>query len=319
MAGFEGTDLNGDLKFLIDNLRVGGIIIFSRNITGRDQLENLCKGASEYALACGLPGLLIAIDQEGGTVARLKAPDFTEFPGAPGIANEADAAMFAQTTARELLDVGINMNMAPVMDVAPEGFDSIMSKRIYSCDPHQVSKIGAVIIDGLQESGVMAVAKHFPGIGRTTLDSHLQRPDLDTPFEKLEQFDLIPFDAAIEHNAAGIMLSHVRYTSIDPQWPASLSPEIVKNLLRNKMNYDGVVLTDDLEMHAVSDHYDTATMARQILDADVDIALICKSRYLIQDAFESMCRFTRDYRDLRETAETSARRIKNLKSRLRKS
>ena len=318
MAGFEGTELNGDLRFLIDTIRIGGLILFSRNITGRDQLENLCKGASEYALMRGLPELLIAIDQEGGTVARLKAPDFTEFPGAPFIETEADAAMFARVTARELREMGINMNMAPVMDVAPENVDSIMSRRIFSRDPRTVSKIGTIIINGLQRRGIMPVAKHFPGIGRTTLDSHFHLPDLETDLEDLEAFDLLPFKAAIENDVAGIMLSHVRYISIDPEWPASLSPEIAVNLLRNKMRYNGVVFTDDLEMKAISNHYEIPAIAGQVLEAQVDIALACKSGSVIEKTFESMCRLMKDSRQLAEKAEFSIPRIANLKSRLSK-
>ncbi len=316
MAGFHGTDLNHDLCFLIDTLRVGGIILFSRNITGRQQLKTLCMNAAEYARSCGLPPLLIAIDQEGGTVARLKGPDFTEFKGARFIKNEQDAEAFARITAEELCGAGINMDMAPVMDVAPPGFDSIMSKRVFGDDPRWVCKIGCTVIRGLQDRGVMAVAKHFPGIGRTSLDSHMERPDLDASMDSLEAFDLIPFYAAAAEGVSGIMLSHVRYTGIDPVWPASLSPAIAKSLLRNKMSYKGVVVTDDLEMGAIRNHYDTETVMRQVLDAEIDIALICKTKEVIIDAFDAMCRQISDRPVIREKADASENRIHALKARL---
>lgn len=314
MAGFHGTELNHDLRFLIDTLGVGGIILFSRNITGREQLANLCKGADDYARTIGMPPLMIAVDQEGGAVARLKAPDFTEFNGAPCIKNEHDAAAFARTTALEMRGVGINMDMAPVMDVAPEGFDSIMADRIYSRDPGQVAQVGCTVIDQLQKAGIMAVAKHFPGIGRTALDSHAERPDLDLPLETLEQFELIPFYAAIARRVSGIMLSHVRFTRIDPEWPASLSPEIGEALLRKKMGYTGVVFTDDLEMGAIQNHYDMPVITRQVLAADVDVALICETRTRIEDAFESMCRQISDNSAFANKSERSIARIKALKA-----
>ncbi len=316
MAGFHGTGLNPDLRFLIDTIRVGGIILFSRNITGRQQLKTLCTSASEYARSCGLPPLFIAIDQEGGRVARLKGPDFTEFKGAPFIGNEQDADAFARITVRELRDAGINMNMAPVMDVAPAEFGGIMSERIYGTDPRRVGKIGCTVIRGLQKGGIMAVAKHFPGIGRTTLDSHMQRPDLDASMDNLEAFDLIPFYAAINGDVSGIMLSHVRYTGIDPVWPASLSPAIAGSLLRNKMAYKGVVITDDLEMGAIRNHYDTETVMRQVMDAEIDIALICKTKKIIMDAFDAMCRQMGDRPVFREKADGSDNRIRTLKARL---
>ena len=129
MVGFNGTLLNEDLKFLIDRLKVGGIILFAANLQTPDQIRDLCQGAQEYARYSGQPPLFIAIDQEGGQVARLKEP-FTQFPGNPHMKSEADAILFAEITAAELNRVGINMNMAPVMDVAPEGTDSIMAARV---------------------------------------------------------------------------------------------------------------------------------------------------------------------------------------------
>lgn len=316
MAGFQGTELNAELRFLIDTLQVGGIILFSRNITGRGQLKNLCKSAAQYAKSFNLPPLFIAVDQEGGTVARLKAPDFTEYKGAPFIKTIADALAFTRGVASDLNDVGINMNMAPVMDVFPEGFDSVMSKRVFSTDPHLVARIGSAIINGFQRAGIMAVAKHFPGIGRTALDSHIERPDLDASLENLEAFDLIPFSAAVTAGVSGIMLSHIRYTGIDPEWPASLSPEIACHLLRNKMGYNGLVLSDDLEMGAIGNHYGTAAIAEQLLAAEVDIALVCKTKTTIEEIFASMCRQIHDKMALQKTAVRSSERINALKSKL---
>jgi beta-N-acetylhexosaminidase len=225
MVGFDGTDFNPDLEFLIGTLQVGGLILFSRNLESPEQIRQLCRDCQEYAASCKLPPLFISIDQEGGTVARLKSP-FTQFPGNPAMTHPDDAVHFARVTAAELKQIGINMNMAPVLDVAPQNVKSIMAERVFGSDPGWVSSMGMTVIDHLQRRGIMAVAKHFPGIGRTVLDSHMALPDLEIDAQTLADFDLIPFKDAIAGHVAGIMLSHIRYSGIDPVWPASLSPAV---------------------------------------------------------------------------------------------
>ena len=292
MAGFDGTDFNGDLKFLIEELKVGGVILFSRNIETPGQLEALCRSAQACAAACGQPKLFIAVDQEGGRVARLKKP-FTEFPGNPAMADAADADHFAAVTAAELRQVGINMNRAPVLDVAPRGFGSIMEGRAFGHDPGWVSRMGCRVIRGLQAGGVMAVAKHFPGIGRTVVDSHLDLPVVDLDMADLEAVDLPPFAAAVDAGVSGVMLSHILYRSVDPEWPASLSAVIARDLLRGRMGFDGLVLTDDLDMGAVHRHFGITEMIRRIVLADVDIALICHKGPGIGPAWEALLEETR--------------------------
>ncbi len=274
MLGFDGSELTDELKFQIDTIKAGGVILFARNIQDPSQVRRLCFSIQDYARSCGQPPLFIAVDQEGGVVARLKAP-FTEFPGNPAMSGPADAIEFAETTAKELTEAGFNMNMAPVVDVAPESFDSVNAKRIFGHDPEYVAQMGSTVIRHFQTNGLMAVAKHFPGIGRTVLDSHYELPTLDSPLADMEAYDLIPFRAAVENQAAGIMLSHIRYTGLDPDWPASLSARIANELLRQKLGYNGLVITDDLDMGAIAKHYDIKTIIRRVMNANVDIALIC--------------------------------------------
>ncbi|MFP3998924.1 MAG: beta-N-acetylhexosaminidase [Desulfobacterales bacterium] len=287
IAGFTGTELNPDLKYLIDTLLVGGIILFSRNIENRDQLRRLCSDAQDYARTCGQPGLIIAVDQEGGSVARLKAPDFFQPPDAAQIKDPVQAGCFAEITASELNSVGINMNMAPVMDVASPDGCGIMANRSFAGDPQKAAESGAAVIESLQKNKVMAVAKHFPGIGRTTADSHLDLPEIDISLQQLETFDLVPFYTAVRHKAAGIMLSHVRYAALDPVWPASLSKTAAKDLLRNKIGYTGLTITDDLEMGAIANYYDMHAVADRVLCAEIDIALICHSMDKAESAFKT--------------------------------
>lgn len=313
MVGFDGTRLDSDLKYLIDTIRVGGIILFKRNVGPPAQMRQLCHEAQAHAHACGQPPLLIAIDQEGGPVARLKQP-FTEFDGNPSMKGVADARHFAHTTADELLDVGINMNYAPVLDVAPTDIRSIMATRSFGPDPDRVARMGEAVIRHLQEKGLMAVAKHFPGIGRTTLDSHLDLPILETSLSELTAIDLIPFGRAIAAGVAGIMLSHVRYPLIDPDWPASLSPLFVRDLLRGRLQYDGVVMTDDLDMGAIVKHFDIQTAIRQTLRADIDLILICHRSPQIECAFEQILRLNEQWDDLASMQQSSVQRVLELKA-----
>ena len=285
MVGFDGYDLSPELKFYIDTLKVGGIIIFSRNISSPSQLKQLCSAVQSYAKSCGQPPLFIGIDQEGGMVARLKEP-FTQFPGNPMMQRIEDALEFGKITSSELNQTGINMNMAPVLDVAPAEFKSIMAGRIFGSDPEWVSKMGGAVIESLQNGGVMAVAKHFPGIGRTTLDSHLDLPVSDLTLTDLAQYDLPPFKEAVKRNVAGIMLAHIRYEKVDKIWPASLSSVIARDLLRKEIGFQGLVMTDDLDMGAIEKHYDIGLSIERIFEADIDIALICHPGPSIVQAFE---------------------------------
>lgn len=312
MVGFEGTELNRDLEFLIDEIKVGGIILFARNLINPRQIKDLCRAAQEYARSRGQPPLLIAIDQEGGQVARLRKP-FTQFAGNPDMEGRQDAERFAQITAAELAEVGINMNMAPVLDIAFNGPESIMAGRSFGPDPLWVADLGAAVIEHLQKNGIMSVAKHFPGIGRTTLDSHLDRPDLDIDLNTLKTTDMLPFETAIQNDVAGIMLAHIRYNKLDARWPASLSPLIAGDLLRNRMGFDGIVLTDDLDMGAIKKHYDIKSAIHQILLADIDMALICHSRADIENAFSEILNSQAGSQTLKAKGEESAGRILALK------
>ena len=313
MVGFDGTDFNADLKYLITELKVGGIILFSHNLGSPEQIARLCRDCQDAAAGQGLPPLFVAIDQEGGQVARLKPP-FTQFPGNPAMTGEQDAIDFARITASELKQIGVNMDMAPVLDVAPQDIDSIMAGRAFGSDPHWVASMGLTVINHLQSQGIMAVAKHFPGIGRTVLDSHLALPDLEVDVQTLASSDLIPFKTAMDGGqVAGIMLSHIRYKRLDPVWPASLSPAVTADLLRQQIGYEGVVMTDDLDMGAIKPAYDIPTAIHQILCSDVDIALICHKGPDIETAAQTIRRKLSDDSHFQNMGRRSMQRIVYLK------
>lgn len=314
MVGFTGIEFNEELQYDIETLKVGGLILFSRNIVGPDQVQALCEAAQACARRNGQPPLFIAIDQEGGVVARLKAP-FTRFAGNPSMTSIEDAVAFARITARELGQIGVNMNMAPVLDVPPPQGPSVMIQRAFGRDPQWVAEMGATVIEHLQANGIMAVGKHFPGIGRTVLDSHEDLPDLDIDGDTLAARDLVPFHAALETGVSGIMLSHIRYTGIDPQWPASLSVPVANDLLRLRMGYDGLVLTDDLDMGAIAKHYPIPVIVSQCLAAGVDILLICHSGPDIETAFDQIVQQTQADHDLQRMSTESVSRILATKER----
>ena len=312
MVGFDGTRLNRNLEFLIEKLKIGGIILFAGNLIDPEQIKQLCLSVQEYARSCEQPPLFIAIDQEGGQVARLKAP-FTQFPGNPIMKDQKDAVQFARVTAAELTQVGINMNLAPVLDVAFDASKSIMAGRAFGQNPQQVADLGTAVIEHLQKNGIMSVAKHFPGIGRTILDSHIEMPTLDIDFDTLAATDLRPFNAALACDVAGVMLSHIRYPRLDPVWPASLSALIAKNLLRDRMGYNGLVLTDDLDMGAIKKQYDIQTVVSRILAAEIDLVLICHQGPDIEQAYQEILKAQTDSPTLQAKAQESARRILALK------
>jgi beta-N-acetylhexosaminidase len=321
MVGFHGKALDDDLRFMIRELRVGGLILFKRNVSDPSQVAELCNEAQAYAADRGNPPILIAIDQEGGPVARL-GPPFTVFPGNRSIGtsgSEESAKEFGTVTARELKGVGINMNLAPVLDVSPPGFDSVMADRVFGEDPELVASLGKTVISALQDNGMPATAKHFPGIGRTTLDSHADLPQLDTERQVLDETDLVPFRAAITNGVEAVMLSHVVYKAFDAKWPASLSSAIAKGILRGSMEFEGIIMTDDLDMGAIQKHFDIETAIRRISDAEIDIALICHNRQKIEIAHQVLVEVVGETEESRRKASACVQRILNLKQKYLKS
>ena len=313
MVGFDGLAMNDTLRQYIGQIKVGGLILFARNIADPNQVRELCAASQDYARQCGQPPLFIAIDQEGGVVSRLKPP-FTQFLGNPHMKSTDDAKKFAQTTARELNRIGVNMNMAPVLDVLPAEGPSVMQDRAFGRDPGHVSRMGNAVIRHLQLQKIMAVAKHFPGIGRTVLDSHKDLPDLGTDARSLAETDQAPFHAAVQVGVAGIMLSHIRYRALDPDWPASLSPAVAEGILRRKLAYHGLVITDDLDMGAIVKHHPLPVIVRQCLEACVDILLICHAGPKIQEAHDHILALRASSTELFLKEEESLRRILHFKA-----
>jgi len=287
MVGFMGTSVTQDLAAFLKEYKPGGVILFSRNLESVEQIVELTNDLQRCSPKFPL---LIAIDQEGGRVSRLPK-GFTIFPPCEliGRCHSGELAYAAAATiAKELKAVGINMNMAPVLDVNSNPDNPVIGDRAFGSSPDRVIEMGLVTAAALHDYNVVACGKHFPGHGDTTADSHKELPVVEAPRERLEAVEFPPFRRAADAGIASLMTAHVLYKAMDGRLPATLSPEIITHLLRDQMQYDGVVLTDDLEMHAIVDHYGPGDAAVRAVVAGCDILLICKERDREIAAFEAL-------------------------------
>lgn len=278
-CGFEGTTVPEDLAALVSAGRIGGVILFSRNIERPEQVRALTTRL--HALAPRDAPLMIAVDQEGGRVQRMRSP-WTEWPPMREVGDRDDPALteeIARALARELNDLGIHLDFAPCVDVDTNPENPVIGDRSFGRIPERVAKHAGHFILAMQQAGVAACAKHFPGHGDTEADSHHELPRLDHDLARLLRVELPPFHAAVQAGVASIMTAHVLFPPIDPDRPATLAPDVMA-LLREEMAYDGVVFSDDLEMKAVADHYEPGELVDGCLAAGVDSLLVCRSAEL---------------------------------------
>jgi beta-N-acetylhexosaminidase len=313
MLGFMGTSVSADLADLMNEYRPGGLIVFKRNLESIEQIAALTNDLQKRSTS----PLLLAIDQEGGRVSRLPT-GFTVFPpcavlGRCGTTELAYAA--ASATARELRAVGLNMNMAPVLDLNTNPNNPIIGDRAFSADPTQVCELGLAVMAGLHDNQIIACGKHFPGHGDTDVDSHLELPVVRASAERLRGRELRPFRHAVDNGLAAVMTAHVLYPSLDADFPATLSPAILTDLLRDELRFHGVILTDDLEMRAIIDHYGIEEATVLAVKAGADMLLICKERELEVAAMEGLSRAVRDGTISTARIDASLRRIAHLKAR----
>ena len=282
IIGFEGGSLNAQTRRLLDDPNVCGVILFRRNIESLDQVKSLCNEIHAHR-----PGLLVCIDQEGGSVRRLR----DGFPD-PGpmreIRSAKDAYIAGSVMGRALRNLGINTNFAPVLDVDSNPNNPVIGSRSFSNDPIVVAERAIALHRGLTDEGVISCGKHFPGHGDTDVDSHLALPQLDITLTRLEALELSPFKAAVHAGFPMLMTAHILLPALDDTWPATLSPKIVDEILRKQLGYDGVVVSDDLEMAAVADRYSPTTMVEQGAAAGLDIFLMCHTLDKQWEAIEAL-------------------------------
>jgi beta-N-acetylhexosaminidase len=293
MVGFEGVEPAPEMLRFIQETPPAGIIFFSRNITDVDQLTALIRHLRALWPATA-PTPLFAIDQEGGRVRRLKppqCPNILDVPDMallgknddPNLTRAVGALMGAQLAA-----IGLNVDFAPVLDVNSNPDNPIIGTRAFGADADTVIRHGLALAEGLLSHGVLPCGKHFPGHGDTELDSHLELPYVEHGRERLEAIEWAPFKAAAGAFFPMIMSAHVVYPALDSTLPATLSPHVIPELLRKRWGFDGVVVSDDLEMGAVEKHHSMEEIARRGLSATIDLFLMCRSItkiYAFRDAF----------------------------------
>jgi beta-N-acetylhexosaminidase len=290
IGSLPGRTIPPELRSLAREFDLGGVILFSRNVEAPEQVAELAAEAE--SLGRERPAW-VSVDQEGGRVARLKAP-FTEWPAMVSLGrsgSEALAGRFARALAAELAAVGITLNYAPVLDVHTNPSNPVIGDRALAESAADVARLGRTIVQALQEAGVAACGKHFPGHGDTSTDSHTELPIVEHPPDRLRAVEFEPFRAAIAADVAFIMTAHVLVPSLDEQQPATLSQPIVTGVLREDLGFDGVILSDDLEMKALSGHGAVHANAVRAVQAGCDGVLICSGNVDLQaETLEALVR-----------------------------
>jgi beta-N-acetylhexosaminidase len=275
MLGFDGTSLNDSNRALIQGLHLGGVTLFGRNIENASQLAKL--DGDLQTIADPVP-LFISVDQEGGLVVRV-TEGATIFPGNMAVGATGDPALarqVAEASATELLAMGVNMDLAPVVDVNTNPLNPVIGVRSFGSRADLVTRFATQAVEGVQSTGVSAVAKHFPGHGDTAVDSHRDLPVVPHPLARLQSLELLPFQAAIRAGVDGIMTAHLYLPAIEPEQdlPATLSHHVLTDLLRDQLGYQGLILTDALDMEAIKKKRGAASAAVDAFEAGADMLLI---------------------------------------------
>ncbi|MDD3122909.1 MAG: glycoside hydrolase family 3 protein [Bacilli bacterium] len=308
---FNGTEYNEQLETQIKELKVGGIIYFAKNITSPLQAAKLNARLQKEAK---IP-LFTCIDQEGGSVLRV-TEGITPFPGAMGLAATGENIKnICYNVAKDLKSIGFNLNHAPVADVNNNPLNPVINSRSYSDDPKVVAEYVCEAFKGFQEGGVLPTVKHFPGHGNTSQDSHLLMPSLNSSEKEMEETELVPFQKAFDEGIDGVMVSHVLYTAFDSKNPATLSYNIMTDLLQKKMGFKGLIVTDSLSMGAIEQNYSTEQIVDLCVNGGVDMMIFCGAA-LLSDQKEIVNKFIELVKEGRISVsriDTSVEKILRLK------
>ena len=307
MIGIHGKTLNDDAKFMLNEYRVGGIILFDRNMESKDQVKSLITDINKTGKSAGLTPLFIGIDQEGGAVARME-DQLIKVPPAEELGKEPieQVVSLAKQSGTELKDLGFNINFAPVADLG------LTYGRSFSTNPDDVVRYASAVGKAYDEAGLWYSYKHFPGIGKTDVDLHADTSVVPVSKETLLNEDTKVFVNLIKQskpNTYAIMVSHAMYPQIDADHPSSLSKAIITDWLRKDMGYNGVVVTDDMDMGALAKHYTFGDMAVQSILAGSDILLVCHEYEHMQEAYNGLMKAVKEGRISKERLDESVKRI----------
>jgi beta-N-acetylhexosaminidase len=321
MVGFDGISPTPDILDLIQRCHVGGVIFFTRNIGTAQQVAALTRSLQETAQAAGHRApLLISIDQENGMVRRL-GNDMTAFPGnmtLGAIGSEQLVYDVAQATGEELKALGINMNLAPVADVNNNPANPVIGVRSFGEDPQEVARLTAAAVRGYRAAGVISTLKHFPGHGDTATDSHRALPIIPHSMERLAAVELVPFARGIEAGADSVMIAHIFLPALMPpdELPATVSPAIIRGLLREQLGYAGVVISDCMEMDAITNTVGAARGSVLALKAGTDVVLVSHRADRQRASIEAALAAARSGELSPEAIRQAAERVLRLKQRL---
>ena len=307
-VGINGTTLTENTKNILSEMHVGGVILFDRNMETREQVKALNTSLKALALNTYSLPLFLSVDQEGGLVTRMKQHAYTAPPAAEigATGKPEEAYRHANETGKDIRELGFNLDFAPVLDIS-----SRMHGRTYGTTPRQVTVFGEQACRGLKDSGVLFTIKHFPGMGRSETDPHTEKSVVNVPQQTILQEDLLPFRHIIDqypHHQFMVMAGHIRYPAFDTK-PASLSPVILKQMLRNQLGYQGIVITDDLDMGAVSEGYRPEEIGIAAIQAGTDILLSCHDPEVQQRIYRSTLQALKDGKLSRADIDASVRRI----------
>jgi beta-N-acetylhexosaminidase len=309
VVGIEETSVNERVRQRWSEYPFGGVILFERNIIREDWLREL-TGDLQSLSSPEYP-LIICIDEEGGAITRLPGESF---PAAADMAKMSrnEVFMVGQAVGKKLKEYGVTMNLAPVLDVNIDPRNTVIGNRSFSSDPEIVSSFGMAFYQGMADSGVTAVGKHYPGHGSTLVDSHVALPVLDKNVEELYKLELIPFVRAVEANIPVIMTAHLLVSGVDDK-PATMSKKLI-DILRNDIGFDGVIISDDLEMGALTENYSWPEIVIGTFSAGVDLLLISHSPELQAEAVHILEEAYKEGKISDEHLNSSLRRVLEIKS-----
>jgi beta-N-acetylhexosaminidase len=276
VVGIEGYNLNDNTKNLIEKYKAGGFILFGENVQDTNQLLNLLNSIKEENLKNHIP-LFLSIDEEGGQVTRMPK-EFKRIPTNKAIGqinNTTFSYKLGDAIAKEIKSFGLNMNFAPVLDINSNPKNPVIGDRSFGSEVDIVSRLGIETMKGIQSANVIPVVKHFPGHGDTSVDSHKALPSVSSDLERLQSFELIPFGEAVKNGADAVMIAHILLPNIDKENPSSLSKTIITGILRDNLRFDGVVITDDMTMGAITKNYNIGEASVKSVEAGTDIVLVC--------------------------------------------
>ncbi|SIS62747.1 beta-N-acetylhexosaminidase [Salimicrobium flavidum] len=313
IAGLDGTSLTTPDERLMTDYHVGGFIFYGDNLETRQQSINFVNEVKAANQGNKLP-LFISVDQEGGRVARLPGVNTTPSNKAIGETNDPDYAYsIGQTLGQQLNSMGFNLDYAPVLDINSNPDNPVIGDRSYGDNADIVSRMGIQTMKGIQSENIIPVIKHFPGHGDTSVDSHLELPRVTKSLNQLEQLELIPFKKAIDEGANVVMIAHILLSELDADYPASMSETVITELLRNQLDFNGVVITDDMTMGAIADNYGMGEAAVKSVEAGSDIVLVAHGNQNVIDVIEAIKAAVEDGEISERSINESVQRIISLK------